>query len=263
MKNSVSKSTYLNLLNTNYNGNEIWKQFNQKNVSSPLTCSIALQGNQFHASNAKLMVYGRAMNGWETDYSMCSNAADVLEKITTPDFSFSHITTRGGIGEDKQSQYYYSRSKFWKLIKYVLEEYGDANEHWYDQNRNMAWNEKIIWSNLYKISPRYSGNPDSLLMKNTIVTNIDIATEEVANYKPDRILFITDKRYMEPFSSTPSFKDAFNIEWIDGNNDSAIVGFGTYGHSKIIVCKRPDIRGYTNQYIRTMAREIKDTFEKI
>ena len=50
------------------------------------------------------------------------------------------VTTRGGI-HTEDGTYYYSKSKFWKLIKYVLEEYGEAKEFsWYCDNGEPEWN---------------------------------------------------------------------------------------------------------------------------
>lgn len=263
MLNQKLETAYLKLINSEYNGSEIWKQFNSKATETPLTASIAFKGEQFDTCNFKLMVVGRAMNGWETDFSQCYTAEDVKNTVLNQKFSFSDVINTEGFPREGKRPYRYITSKFWKLIKYVLEEYGEANNEWYDKTKNMNWNEKIVWSNLYKVSPRYENNPDDLLIKKTLEANIEILKTEISEYSPDLILFVTDRWFLEPFPQMPSFSEAFKIRF-DGNYSyDSVVGHGVYANSKIVVCKRPDIRGYTDEKVKTMSNEIKSEFDKI
>ena len=263
MTNNNLESVYWDILNTEYNGKKIWEQFNQNNTIAPLTASIAFKGNKYSDSDLKLMVVGRAMNGWETDFSTCHTAKDVINTILGQEFSFADVINFKGFPREGRRPYRYITSKFWKLIKDILGEYGEANEEWYDETKNMNWNEKIVWSNLYKVSPRYEKNPDDHLIQKTIEGNIEIIKAEIAEYSPKMILFVTDKWYLEPSDKKPSFAKALNIKFINDSPSEIVVGYGKYGDSKIIVCKRPDIWGYTDQKVKTMAKEIKEAFDRI
>lgn len=263
MSRNKIESAYLDIMNTEYNGSEIWKQFNQNNTNIPLTASVAFKGNQYDDCNLKLMVVGRAINGWETDFSTCCTVNDVTNTVLDQDFSFSDVINENGFPREGKRPYRYITSKFWKLIKYILEEYGEANAEWYDKSKNMNWNEKIVWSNLYKVSPRYEKNPDDHLIQKTIEGNIEIIKAEIAEYRPKIILFVTDKWYLEPSDKIPSFAKALNIQFMNDGSHDTVVGYGMYGDSKIIVCKRPDIWGYTDQKVKAMSKEIKEAFDEI
>ena len=260
------KGLYKTMLSNEYGGKEIWEYFNEDLTSTPLTSSIAFKGKKYDDSKTKLIAIGRAMNGWEAPFSSCKSIEDLITKILDQKFSFSDVIRRK---EKTQHSYLYIRSKFWKLIKYVLEEFGEANDEWYDDNNdnsNMNWNEKIVWSNLYKVSPRYKGNPDNQLIKKTLKTNIDILKFEIDENKPEKILFVTDEWYLKPFPDMPAFVDEFGIKFDHFDQQESkrcVIGSGTYGKAKIVVCTRPDIWGSTNQYVRNMAKEIKEAFDPI
>ena len=160
-------------------------------------------------SKLKLMVVGRAMNGWGSfkDIHDVDSAITDTFRLLEEKNVLADVTTRGGI-HTEDGTYYYSKSKFWKLIKYVLEEYGEAKEFsWYCDNGEPEWNQKIVWSNLYKISPSLGGNPNEQFIKNNMQTYIDILMEEIEINQPDKILFITDWNCMNPFEDAPSFSE--------------------------------------------------------
>lgn len=252
---------YLKLLNAEYNGSKIWEQFDENNTKYPLTASRAFKGSKYDDCCLRLMVVGRAMNGWEENFSLCKSAEDVRDKVLSRSFDFRDVIDRESkeVSVGRKLPYRYIRSKFWKLVQYTLQEYNEANNEWYDENKNLNWNEKIVWSNLYKISPRYANNPDNALIEASIEANIDIIKAEIEEYKPEKILFVTDTWYLKPFDSKNSFADEFNIRGFEG---SVVVGEGEYNGAKIVVCKRPDVRGYTNEYIHSMAEQIKGAFKK-
>ena len=72
-------------------------------------------------------------------------------------------------------------------------------------------------------------------------------------------VLLTDNIYLEPCKDGPSFINEFNIEKVDCG---FVVGYGTYNGSKIVVCKRPDIRGITDEAIHEFSKHIKETFDK-
>lgn len=248
------REQYKKILETEYEGKSIFKHLKD----GSLTLSYSYKGSKYDSSNSKLMVIGRAMNGWENDFSRFNSPDELLSFRDKDDFKFSHVINKEGfVSSGRKRPYRYITSKFWKLIKFLLEEYEDANDNWYDSSKNNQWNEKIVWSNLYKISPRFEGNPPWKIMIQNIEEYIEILRMEIEEYNPDRILFVTDNNYLEPDTNKSSFIKAFNIQKCDKGD---IVGEGEYNGKKIIVCRRPDRRGMSNETIRRMAQDIKANF---
>ena len=65
-------------------------------------------------------------------------------------------------------------------------------------------------------------------------------------YKPDAVVFITDLYgWFIRWSRKKSFKD-FVTEYNECIDNSTIVATGKVSSSKIVVCKRPDRRGYSS-----------------
>lgn len=215
-------------------------------------------------SKLKLMVVGRAMNGWGSfkDIHDVDSAITDTFRLLEEKNVLADVTTRGGI-HTEDGTYYYSKSKFWKLIKYVLEEYGEAKEFsWYCDNGEPEWNQKIVWSNLYKISPSLGGNPNEQFIKNNMQTYIDILMEEIEINQPDKILFITDWNCMNPFEDAPSFSEKLGLQ--NCNNNQFVVSTGYFDNRKIVICKRPDSKfRNTNTMIKEWAVEIKQAFDSI
>lgn len=255
MKKDEMRKLYKTILNTEYKNKKIWEHIKHKT----LTMTRDYEGELYNNSDVRLMIVGRAMNGWETDFSTISSLDEMADEIIKSTYNFNDVTNKTGFeSKTRKRPYRYITSKFWRLIKYVLEEYSEANKEWYGDNKN--WNKKIVWSNLYKVSPWEANNPNWDLIQLNIQEYIDILKSEIETYKPKRILFITDNNFLEPHRRLPSFVDALDIKKCDCG---CIVGTGRFECSKIIVCKRPDVWGTTNDYIKTMAKEIKEKFESI
>ena len=250
------KELYKKLFESEYHNEKLWKLIS----NNKYTAAKAFEGSEYKNSKSKLMVVGRAMNGWERDYSVFSSANEIVDVVLSQNFNFDDVICKKGfMSEGRKRPYRYITSKFWKLIKFILEEYNEANNNWYDSSKNDNWNQKIVWSNLYKISPWGGNNPEWDLMTLNIQDYIDILKQEIEIFKPERILFVTDNIYLEPCKDGPSFINEFNIEKVDCG---FVVGYGTYNGSKIVVCKRPDIRGITDEAIHEFSKHIKETFDK-
>ena len=246
MKNEEFRTLYKGLLNAEYKGKEVWKYF-KNSGSLVLTSAPHFVGELYEENNNfKLMVVGRAVNGWKHDFESCSNSNDILDCILNQTFTFEDVIKEEGIKEE--TTYFYSKSPFGRLIRKLLESYGEGENY----------HKKILWSNLYKIAPRNGGNPGWRLIKSELQTYIDIVKKEIDIYKPTHILFVTDIDYFNHYelnSKYPRFGEQLEVEEIRGFN--FVVAKGKYNHSKIIVCKRPEFRNTDD-----MVKEIKKVFEE-
>lgn len=256
------KEYYKKILETEFKGKTIFEQLGKNG----LTVSKSYKGSEYDNCSEKIMIVGRAMNGWEDDRKFTS----VDDFIDTFLYEFQNISETKNVFDDvvnrkgfeskgRKRNYLYINSKFWKLIHHILKEYGMANDNWYDDDNggNMDWNKKIVWSNLYKVSPYAEGNPEWKLIKPNMQEYIDIIKAEIKQYNPNKIIFITDRWHLDPWVKQPKFSEALGIKFVE-EPKNCIVGTGGYNGAKIIVCTRPDKRGMKNEDVATMAKEIKE-----
>ena len=262
-RNTLLYDLYLKLMEADDRGKYVWEKVRDKE----LTVAPCFEGDLFKESDAKLMVVGRAVNGWEMDFGECSDAAVTTTAVLSQSFSFDDVVNSEGIPypEDQNKRNYkYHSSNFWRLIKFLLEQYGeseptnDAADTWYTDK--YCWHKRIVWSNLYKVAPRKTNNPEWALVKPQMQVYIDMLKREIELYNPERILFVTNADYMEPWKRQPSFAKELGIN-LDPKATGAVVGTGTYCGKEIVVCKRPDIWGMSHEDVAKMAAEIKAAFD--
>lgn len=150
---------------------------------------VAMKGTEYDRQANKLMIIGRAPNGWKSLDCSSSEAVGLDAQKCFESMGFDWIIDRGRGFENGQG-YFLSRSSFWRVIKGICSEMNDITglDRWF---------ESIVWSNIYKVSPKDNGekgknrNPDNTLCKSQIGICRDILLKEIVTYKPTHILFIT------------------------------------------------------------------------
>lgn len=225
-----------------------------------LTAAPSFQGSLYRKSDARLMIVGRAVNGWEHDFSPCQTLKQVVAAVLNQRAPFDDVVKIDGVEcKGRKRNYHYSSSKFWKLIKLILESYGESQPgEWY--NDPFQWNQRIVWSNLYKVAPWAGGNPEWSFIKPQMKNHVEIIRQELEHYAPKRVLFITDMNYFVPWKREPSVLKI--LDFFEERQDSKyIVGCGTYKDIQITVCKRPDHFEYSNEDLANMAEEICNSFK--
>lgn len=252
------KILYTELLASDYCGRSLYERIRDRE----LTCAPHFKGEEFEGSPLNLMIVGRAMNGWETNFSDCNSPEALAESVLQLRQPFEDIVAEEGIPCKGRSNYFYQKSNFWKLTKALLDAYGEARPGiWKDEN--FPWHQKVVWSNLYKVSPWGQGNPSWAQIKPFMANYIEIIRREIEILSPKHILFITDLNYFDPWKKQPSFSRNLLGELWRPEAIGCIVGTGQYNKSKIIICKRPDRWGISDQKIKDMAKEIQETFKKM
>ena len=249
--------------------NDYWEQIRD----GELTAAPMFAGKRYDESQAKLMIVGRAVNGWEIKNADCSTLENVVHSVLLQPSGLDDVTHKGGMkyldetGTEKT--YYYTRSRFWKLVKAILEAFGESEkDNWYDDP--FQWNERILWSNLYKLAPKSGGNPGWKLIEDTVKVNIEILKKEIELKRPENIVFIVnanttscDKEsasaYFSLYKDLPSFEKELGIR-IDKIGER-VVGKGHYNGSNVVVCVRPE--KMSNAEIEEFAHEIKSALESI
>ena len=163
-----------------------------------VTGFLSMEG---HLYDNKLMVVGRAVNGWTdgvapSDLSSPSLAADYAKLV------FSSV-----IGKDScpmtwvtdcwenpdPEKYNTKKSAFWRVIRAVAAESGITNTD------DAAWSSHLVWSNLYKFSPEEGGNPGNALRHVQLPACISLLQQELNDYRPRYLLLLTGLDWAEPY----------------------------------------------------------------
>jgi len=168
---------------------------------SPVTAFAGIQGIKYDGS---LMIVGRSVNGWTNSWSPSE-----MEDKKASESILSNAYKDGNTGcpliwvselwanhdPNIAGKYNTKKSAFFRTVRAVTGELGVA-----DINCN-DWPSYIVWTNLYKIAPDKIGNPSSALMKIQREIAGKIFVEEICQWRPKRILFLTGIDWVEPFLS--------------------------------------------------------------
>lgn len=166
-------------------------------------------GNRYTDTDAsiKLMVIGRAPNG--TNLPPIPNN-DSFEEMFRKHRSDGHPTS----DDQNWVQWLEKANKvrgtaFWRLAReslLALNPETDASKWW----------TYITWTNLYKVAPKESGNPDDWLKKAQRNENLvqQILRQEIDTLDPDVVLCITGHTWMHEFWDKPR-NNPLGVNWSD------------------------------------------------
>ena len=155
----------------------------------------AMAGTLYRSQETRLMVIGRATNGWK---QLDTSSAAAFSREAEAAFGSPGFSWVSGDGGDLRSArdvlYRLSRSPFWRVSRRLLAALGE--------DASGRWVERIAWSNLYKIAPLGGGNPSNALCRAQIGPCRAILAEEIRRFEPTHIFmpvgwnwFESDGRY--------------------------------------------------------------------
>lgn len=251
MSNSVDfASIYSTLFAKEWKGKAIWESIKDKE----LTSAPCLVGDQYNSQNVKVMVVGRAVNGWEVEFDDCSDLNSTVKSVMTQKNRLDDFAS--DCTEDEQGKkYYYATSSFLRMMRQLVGAFTGTEEN---------WQQRLAWSNLFKISPRNGGNPSWLMIRNDIPLYYELIKEEIAQNKPDVVVFVTDMNYFDPYpnhKTYSSFRTLINETDLGAVQSEFICMAGSFVENpdvKLIVCKRPEFRP-----IAKMVADIVDTYNEL
>jgi len=192
-----------------------------KKPSEALCGFMALKGHKY---DGRLMVVGRAVNSWGDGKSTAELTAKAVRKKFIDQFYFqdTECQMRWVAGEAHYTGgYNTNRSAFWRVVRRVSKRLGV----WYDEPEE-DWSSHLVWSNLYKIAPHSGGNPSNRLCSIQEKGCIELLNEEIREYAPEKLLFLTGWNWAEAFlkghdfrlTGTNGFVDAFGTINTSGRN---------------------------------------------
>ena len=194
---------------------------------------MATKGNLY---NRKLMVVGRAVNGWTDDTILPSQLAgpdkrrrySKIVKKNSSKGNFSEDTRdcpMRWVQDDWQNpEGYRARdSAFWRTILRVIEGLEIAFE-------NDPWPSHLVWSNLYKVSPAKGGNPGNRLCRIQLDGCKSLFDTELNIYRPSRVLLLTGWDWAGDFVKS---------DCRTHGNASFVEATGRRRRTRIVVAKHP------------------------
>jgi hypothetical protein len=148
--------------------------------------------------DAELLVIGRSVNGWVLDWTAGElsepdrrrAAIDQLRAHaeSTDRCRMAWVTDLWGAREG----YSTSRSAFWRVLRRITL----ANRsRLVDPAR---WSSRLVWTNLYKVSPAAGWNPGADLQRAQRASALELLGLEIEAFAPRRILALTGG-WIDPF----------------------------------------------------------------
>ncbi len=232
---------YTELFQDIWKGKPVWEHIQAKELTS-VPCFLGKQYN--NGSDKKIMVVGRAVNGWEGKFEDCSSLEATVQSVLTQENRLHEFANKYYLNEDG-SKYYYAKSSFNRLMKQLVKKSTGSDEH---------WEERIAWTNLFKVSPKEGNNPEWRLIRNQINTYREILRKEILNAQPDLVVFSTEApsvSFLDPYNEKDklrkkysSFSELFVCVKTEGFGENICEAgcLKDNGDIKYVVCMRPEKR---------------------
>jgi hypothetical protein len=207
-----------------------------------LTGFSALVGSQYEKSDSRLLVFGRAVDGWRNCWQSNSPIEESLtnifkipedDKIAECEMNWILRSRKVWSSSKNGSKigYNYKSSAFWCGTREVLKALEGKSVL-----TESDWPSRLAWSNIYKVSPSKSGNPQDKLRSIQIPHCIQILQAEISLLEPKNILFITGGwgiKILESIGIKPKNSTDKIVQFADN------VKFN-YGSVKVVVTIRPE-----------------------
>ena len=210
-----------------------------------LVCAPAVSGSEYEQSALRLMYVGRDLNGWPVLKG--STPAELAEYVLTHgrekanEFLYNAVNDFQFRNDDGSLAYSIMRSPFWQVCCEIMNQSGEGD----------AWAERIVWSNVYKITPS-DGHARDLPgfwsmeeFGEHFRICVDILKEEIEFFRPNHIVFITGASHFRPVDLGSSYEPVFSLDEDPDNGYFSIIGKGYYTDRtnrriKIVAATRPD-----------------------
>jgi hypothetical protein len=201
------------------------------------------------------LIYGQAVNGWANDFSFGDKkdmdfVAKAIEfsntinegELSPLDWVNINWTNSTKLNAKEQSRiegYQVFRSFFWNVCyKLVSDYYGLDRE-------KRCWCKHMVWSNLMKIAPKNSGNPNWKDRIEQKAGCIELFKMELDELNPKFAILLTNYLWAEEFVK------ALKCKSIVQDADANIQFIGQYNETQVIVTKRP-FMGKSEEWLKEL-----------
>ncbi len=169
----------------------------------------------------KIMIVGRALNGWDTIQE--TNFEDFYKKLVE-EFRTNNENKNAlnrlynkAYKRNEKNKYNSARSAFWRVVRQISEKHVD----------------NIVWTNLYKVSPKKGGNPSEKLKEYQFIACKKLLDLEIEYYNPQVVIFITNK-WADKFIENPIIIQNYRSDFVK------YIGYFGNKNNKFIVTVRPE-----------------------
>lgn len=210
-------------------------------LDTPLVPFWPLCGARY---DAELMVVGRAVNGWVEDWTsrrlrdpaQRQDAVAFLRHDAEPVARdrMEWVTALWGA----TSGYSTRRSAFWRVLRRISGGDDPAAD----------WPSRLVWTNLYKVSPAVGWNPGSNLQRVQRASAALLLRLELESFAPQRVLALTGN-WLLPFVGPLGL----DLEPTSG----LVEGVGYRGGSAWVVAKHPMTKP-EDRYVREVRAAFAD-----
>ena len=245
--------------------NKIYPIPNKQFKETELSNFVAMRGKRYNEKLNKdgvvrLMVVGRAVNGWGK--AIDTTSADTYAKEATKLFKqedrfqtewkmkngetnpYSEYEKTDENNKKIIKEYHLSKSPFWSGALQVYQELSKKEPH-----EHTDWYEDIVWNNIYKVAPAEGGNPSTNLIYAQAPTCVELLKEEIKLLKPTHVLLVIDKSWVSWTSRNKvmfDFMEAFDnrnrqCQTVLEEQNKAIVQCAfTVDKCKVLITCRPE-----------------------
>ncbi|MBO4983837.1 MAG: hypothetical protein J6D23_07235 [Clostridia bacterium] len=191
----------------NYNYQKLLEVANSDKNKGVMVVSRYLKGEKYDEDEIKLLVIGRALNGWSKDFiaSSVEEFNSIWEKQEKGELNslcksrysnkgkakLTPIQTKGlewvksYIKKDNGKRFYRTENTpFWSVAREITELLHNG------QLKEGEWTKHIAWTNLAKIAPLNGGNPNDDLWNDQHDISKEILWAELEKLQPTHIMII-------------------------------------------------------------------------
>lgn len=166
-----------------------------------------------HKYGGRLLVVGRAVNGWIDKVTL-----DELRALSGPEATattmrrtaeghgpcpMAWVTSSWGTGQ----AYSTARSSFWRFIRRVLVRIDP------DSAQDPAWSSRLAWTNLAKLAPWGGGNPGGSLLEIQRTLGPELMAIKVETLRPDYVLVLAGRWWTKPFLERLGLTTTSRVGW--------------------------------------------------
>jgi len=165
-----------------------------------------------HAYARRLLVIGRAVNGWIDQVTVDELgrpggperfAAVMRSTAERPDgCAMVWVTDAWG----RPGGYSTARSAFWRMTRRVLAHVDPESVD------DALWSGRLAWSNLMKVAPWAGGNPGGATLAVQRELGPGLLAREIEAFRPEVVLVLTGRWWFEPFA----IGLGLDVDWRDG-----------------------------------------------
>ena len=209
---------------------------------------VSMQGKYYSKNERKFMLIGRATNGWgsldtQSKQSFGTDAESQFNSLNRwrwiESINGTLYSTHDRDETNLAKRYCIDKKPYWAYTKAIWTQLPGLIHD------DEIWMENIAWSNLYKVSPPQSDNPDWHSQEIQREACKEILKKELEVYQPTHILVITGFDWFAPFSvlfSNVHDMGKRNVLRGENKNEVYVEGTATYKNAKVVIACRPEWR---------------------